>query len=157
MQSLIDDTKRKLNPASADTNDLRGFEYMGSGFSKIYSALVPGIPIYDSRVACAFTCLVRLHCNEMGRSSVPPLLTLGVPPSRVSGISDRCQSPAIHASQTAKYAEANLKAAWLFGKMVEQPGDFAGVSASHRVDALQSALFMVGYCRLGDEAITELR
>ena len=61
LAELIRDIKRKLDPAGADTDDLRGFKYMRSGYSKIYSALIPGLPIYDSRVACALACLVELY------------------------------------------------------------------------------------------------
>ena len=40
-------------------------------------------------------------------------------------------------------------------KMVEDPGDFENVPESQRVDALQSALFMLGYARLADDAIVK--
>ena len=57
LQRYIEDTKSRLDPARADTDDLHGIR-MGSGLSKIYSALIPGLSIYDSRVACALACLV---------------------------------------------------------------------------------------------------
>ena len=155
LNALIEETKIKLNPASADTNDLRGFKYMSSGFSKIYAALVPGFIIYDSRVACALTCLIRLYCNSSRLSSVPPTLTLGVPLGR--GGTNRCKSPAIYHSQITKYAQANLKAVWLLQRMVEQPGEFAKVPANQRVDALQSALFMIGHSGLKNDSISDLR
>ena len=58
LQALIEDTRTKLDPFTSDTNPLQGFHYMGSGYSKIYSVLIDGFLIYDSRVACALACLV---------------------------------------------------------------------------------------------------
>ena len=155
LDAYIANSKRKLNPTTADTNDLRGFEYMSSGFSKIYTALVPGFTIYDSRVACALTCLIRLYCKSSRLFSVPSALILGVPPGR--GGTNRCKSPAIYPSQTVKYAQANLKAIWLLQRMVEQPGEFTNVPENQRVDALQSALFMIGHSGLKDDSIPEIR
>ena len=155
LNSHIEETKSKLNPARADTNDLRGFKYMSSGFSKIYAALVPGFTIYDSRVACALTCLVKLYCKSSRLSSVPPTLTLGVPPGR--GGTNRCKRPPIYSAEATKYAQANLKATWLLSKLVERPGQFEAVPESRRVDALQSALFMIGHSGLKDDSIPELR
>lgn len=148
--ACIDDIRRKLHPDSADTDDLRGFRFMGSGFSKIYSALVPGLPIYDSRVGCAIGCLVSLFCTDVGLPDLPQLLDLGVPQGKVDR---RCPSPRLYNSQTTKYARANLKAAWLLQKMVEHPGAFDGVPDGRRVDALQAALFMIGKAPLSDNAV----
>lgn len=154
LAKLIRNIKCRLDPAGADTDGLRGFKYMRSGYSKIYSALIPGFPIYDSRVACALACLVRLHCRDSGRSQVPPLLNLGIPPGR-GNAGGRCSSPQIYASQASKYAKANLQFAWLMQGMTADPGEFARVPAGQRVDALQSALFMLGYARLRDDAVVK--
>ena len=156
LAELIRDIKRKLNPADADMDDLRGFKYMRSGYSKIYAALIPGLPIYDSRVACALACLVRLYCRDSGRSQVPPLLNLGIPPGR-GNAGGRCSSPQIRGSQESKYARANLQFAWLMQGLAAVPGEFARVPAAQRVDALQSALFMLGYARLRDDAVVKRR
>ena len=156
LAELIRDIKRRLNPASADTDDLRGFKYMSSGYSKIYSALIPGLPIYDSRVACALACLVEIYRQGAGLPQVPPLLNLGIPPGR-GNAGGRCSSPAIYGSQESKYAKANLQFAWLMQEMTADPGDFAQVPAGQRVDALQSALFMLGYARLRDDAVVKGR
>ena len=43
----------RLDPEHGDTDNLRGFKFMGSGYSKVYSHLVEDFPMYDSRVACA--------------------------------------------------------------------------------------------------------
>ena len=50
-------------------------------------------------------------------------------------------------NERAAYARDNLKAAWLLGEMVREPGEFEQVGFEP-VDALQRALFMVGYVPL---------
>lgn len=152
LQRLINHAKRVLNPNTGTTDELGGFKYMTSGFSKIYSALVPNFPIYDSRVACALACLVRIFCRSTNITAMPISLEFGVPAHRGS---QRCQHPAIHYYQTEKYAETNLRAAWLLGMLVDNPGRFREVDAPHRMEALQSALFMIGYARLSDDSIAE--
>ena len=53
---------------------------------------------------------------------------------------------------SAAYARDNLRAAWLLGEMVREPGEFEQVGFEP-VDALQHALFMVGYASLPDSAV----
>ena len=155
LQAFIDDVRSKLDPAVADTSDLRVVRYMSSGYSKIYAALIPGFPIYDSRVACALLCLVRLYRRDVGiDADVLPRLELGIPAWRAT-LAERCRSPQIYAS--AKYAKANLQFAWLMQGLTADPGEFAQIPAAHRVDALQSALFMLGYTRLADDAVVKSR
>ena len=151
LQAYIGDIKGALDPAHADTNNLDRIKYMGSGFSKIYSALIPGLPIYDSRVACAFACLVEHYRRYVGLSHVPPQLDLGIPGGQ-GNPSGRCD-PSIRYDQKSKYAKANLQFAWLMRELVADPGDFGNVPDDRQVDALQSALFMLGYARLGDDAV----
>ena len=154
LERHIADVKRKFDPATADTEALDGFRYMGSAFSKIYAALVPGLPIYDSRVACALACLVRLYCRDIGLSSrVPPLLNLGIPAGQ-GNKKGRCRAT-LRYDQPQLYAKSNLQFAWLMQGMTADPGDFAQVPAGQRVDALQSALFMLGYARLRDDAVVK--
>lgn len=155
LETYISDIKCNLEPAYADTSKLGWINYMGSGFSKIYSALIPGLPIYDSRVACAFACLVDHHCRNIGLSSAPSQLALGVPGGQ-GNPNGRCK-PSIRYDQKSKYAKANLQFAWLMQALVADPGDFAAVAKAQRVDALQSALFMLGYARLADDAIVKSR
>ena len=154
LQNHISEIKGKLEPAHADTDDLPASLSMSSSCSKIYAALIPGLPIYDSRVACALTCLIRLYEHEMGSSVSGDKLSFPIPAHRGSR---RCTHPAIRYGQDRRYAEANLKCAWLLAKLIEQPGDFAQVCESRRVDALQSALFMLGYARIRDDAVVKTR
>ena len=151
--AYIANVKGALDPAYSDTSNSDRVKYMGSGFSKIYSALIPGLPIYDSRVACAFACLVEHYRQDVGLSRVPAQLDLGVPGGQ-GNLNGRCK-PSIRYDQKSKYAKANLQFAWLMQALVEDPGEFAAVPENQRVDALQSALFMLGYARLQDDAVVK--
>ena len=152
LQNHISEIKRKLEPASADTDDLPASLSMSSSFSKIYAALIPGLPIYDSRVACALTCLIRLYQQCEGLNKAGDVLFFPIPQHRGS---DRCTRPAIWDGQGQKYAVANLKCAWLLQGLLKEPGEFANVPEHRRLDALQSALFMLGYQQLRDDAIVK--
>ena len=128
---------------------------MGSGLSKVYSVLIDGFPIYDSRVACALACLVSLYCQEQGVKAKPGSLNLKIPSgqSNKSNYFKRCKKPATH-SNPQVHAEANLKAVWLLQEMVRDPGRFGEVEGANPVIALQNALFMVGYTKIPDNAIS---
>ena len=152
LQAHIEYVKSKLDPACADTDNLRRIR-MSSGFSKIYAALIPGFPIYDSRVACALACLVRLYCRQANLSTTPSLLELGMPDYQ-GNRGGRC-NPSIRRDQNEKYAKANLQFAWLMQGLVAEPGEFADVPKHLRMHALQSALFMLGYARLQDDAVVK--
>ena len=132
LQTLIKDTTTKLDPFTSDTNLLQGFRYMGSGFSKIYSVLIDGFPIYDSRVACALACLVRIYSGDREAGPKPYLLSLRIPPQRrpKSPRYLRCVRPGMY-SNTAAYAEANMKAAWLLQDMIRTPGKFGECRGFH--------------------------
>ena len=153
LQQHIEELKSAFNPETANTWNLPGSLSMTSGFSKIYSALVPGFPIYDSRVACALTCLVRLYKQDTGTRLSGDRLVFPVPANR--GPKSRCDDPKIHHYQTEKYAEANLKTAWLLQRLAYDQGEFASVPEHRRMDALQSALFMLGYTALQDDAVVK--
>ena len=154
LQALVEDTRAILDPRTADTDDLAGFRYMGSGFSKVYSVLIDGFPIYDSRVACALNCLVGIYCRRERIGPKPDHLSLRMPPRRVpkNVRYHRCDRPRMN-NNSAAYARDNLKVAWLLGEMVREPGEFERV-AFEPVDALQHALFMVGYAKLPDTAVS---
>ncbi len=153
LQRYIDTVKRVFDLDSANTDRLGDIKQMSSGFSKIYSALVPGLPIYDSRVACALTCLVRLFSLDTGTNLPGGELVFPVPANR--GGQNRCKRPGIYHGQERKYAEANLRTAWLIQRLVDDPGEFAGVPEPRRADSLQSALFMLGYTGLRDDAVVK--
>ena len=155
LQALIEDIRAKLDPETADTADLAGFRYMGSGFSKVYSVLIDGFPIYDSRVACALNCLVGIYCRRHKVGPRPDSLKLRMPPRREPKTVrfHRCDRPRMN-NDSAAYARDNLKAAWLLQEMIREPGEFGQVEWFEPVDALQHALFMVGYASLPDSAVS---
>ena len=154
LQALVEDARARLNPRAADTDDLGEFRYMGSGFSKVYSVLIDGFPMYDSRVACALNCLVGIYCRREKVGPKPDLLRFRMPPRRVpkNVRYHRCDRPRMNNDSSA-YARDNLKAAWLLGEMVREPGDFEEVGFEP-VDALQHALFLVGYAKLPETAVS---
>ena len=139
---------RLLDPAVADLRCLSDIRPMNSGFSKLYSLLVDGFPIYDSRVACALASLVRLFCEETGRAEVPVSLAFGIPPSQGKvNRNPSCEClvfPRIWWSERGprRYAESNVMAAWLLDALSAQP-PFSDEWEPQR--ALQSAMFMIGY------------
>ena len=157
--TILSDNARLLNPGSGDTDDLRSFRHMGSGYSKIYAMMVPSLPIYDSRVACALTSLILIHCPRYELPSVPETLKLGVPQSQ--GNQPRNPSthpyafPTIwHSANRGGYAVSNLKAAWLIAEMASRGEPFASMERDRGILALQSALFMTGYRRFDESALT---
>ena len=133
---------------------------MGSGYSKIYAMMVPSLPIYDSRVACALTSLILIHCRQCELPGVPETLKLGVPQSQ--GNQPRNPSAGPYAFPTiwhsadygGRYAVSNLKAAWLVAEMARRGEPFASMERDRGILALQSALFMVGYRRFDESALT---
>ena len=155
LQALIEDIRSRLDPETADTDALADFRYMGSGFSKVYSVLIDGFPIYDSRVACALNCLVSAYCRRQRIGPRPNSLKLRMPPRREPKHvrHHRCDRPRMN-NNPRVYVCDNLKAAWLLGEMVREPGEFGQVEMLEPVDALQHALFMVGYAHLPDRAIS---
>ena len=94
---------RLLDPACADALKAGGLTFMGAGYSKIYSLMLDDFPIYDSRVACSLTSLIRLYCRDQGLPGIPDLLMLCVLPN--ASTSDRDPSdetyrfPIVRASQ----------------------------------------------------------
>ena len=156
--SILTERAKRLDPECSDTDGLRGFKYMGAGYSKIYSLMLDDFPIYDSRVGCALTSLIWLFCKENASGKVPGLLKLVIPPEK----GDHNRNPSdgtfksISASQYTRHADSNLKAAWLLGVLVKVDGsEFDSVLPEHRVLALQSALFMLGYRTLDDNAVVK--
>ena len=156
---------RLLDPACADADagalKAGGLRFMGAGYSKIYSLMLDDFPIYDSRIACSLTSLIRVYCRDQGLPGVPDLLVLCVLPN--ASTLDRDPSdetyrfPIVHASQSMikkdEYASSNLRAAWLLRELVERADGKGGWPVGQELVALQSALFMVGYEVMREDAI----
>lgn len=155
LHALIEDVRAGLDPTTADTDNLADFRYMGSGFSEVYSVLIDGFPVYDSRVACALNCLVDIYCRRERVGPKPDPLKFRMPPRRETRRVRyrRCDRPRMN-NDGGAYARDNLRAAWLLGDMVREPGDFGRIEIFEPVDALQKALFMVGYAGLSDSSIS---
>ena len=159
--AVLSENARRLDPGSGDTDDLRSFRHMGSGYSKIYAMMIPSLPIYDSRVAGALTSLILIHRRRCELPGVPETLQLGVPQSQ--GKQRRNPSAGPYAFPTIwdsaahgrRYAVSNLKAAWLIADMARRGEPFAGMDHDRRILALQSALFMTGYRCFDERALTD--
>ena len=136
----------RLNPKHADTLGLKGFSHMGSSYSKIYSLLLDDFPIYDSRVGCGLTSLIREFCREQALNEVPLLLQLRIPlafgeqsptvepvgttklrfnvpqKQRRNPSTDTYKFRDIHTnldySWRSHHADSNLKAAWILGEAI---------------------------------------
>lgn len=148
----------QLDPMKADLTRLDAVRDMNSGFSKIYSLLLDGFPIYDSRVAAALASLVRFYSEEQGLAEVPAALQLGLPLPRRSSSRDpsagTLRFPHLRPSQRTRYAISNVKAAWLLGLLADL-GCFGQEPRERRLLALQSALFMIGYAVPDHSALDE--
>ena len=152
-----------LDPVSGDEDRKllmeAGMRYMGSGYSKIYAMMLNSFPIYDSRVACALTSLIRVYCLNQNLRSVPDLLRLGVMPGRDkprNPSDDRYEFPVIRRGTKygrARHASSNLRTAWLLNRLGEREGKNGGWPEGREALAIQSALFMVGYREFGKEAL----
>ena len=159
--AILSENARRLNPESGDTDDLRSFRHMGSGYSKIYAMMVPSLPIYDSRVACSLTSLILIHCRQCELPGLPETLELGVPQSQGNQLrnpsTDQYVFPKIWAAagRGRRYAVSNLKAAWLIAEMAGRGEPFASMEKDRGILALQSALFMLGYRSFDRSALTQ--
>ncbi len=148
-------TAKRLDPDTADLSDLANIDRMNAGFSKIYSLIIPNhrSPMYDSRVACALTSLVRLYCEQTeGCEEVPECLAFGILPHRSrSGSEKTDRAPSsdkftfkdVHSN--LRYAQSNVMAAWILGELAQNK---PFKKEPHPTHALQSAMFMIGYQEL---------
>ena len=152
---LLELNARLLDPRTADLERVGVVHPMNSGFSKIYSLMLEGFPIYDSRVACALGSLVRLFCEEKHLSDVPKVLAFGIPPSRAKGESNEGHArrdpscgnlkfPKTDRGGQSLYARSNVMAAWVLDEL-SRHGPFAERGDKERQFALQSAMFMIGH------------
>ncbi len=145
----------QLAPGSARLDRLDVVRYMSSGWSKVYALLLEDFPIYDSRVACAMSSLVVRYCEERGLGEVPASLEFRVPASQVKGrnpSTGTLRVRGLHAGYPRPYAVVNLRAAWLL-KLMGQEGRFGELPGGERLLAVQSAMFMLGYAVIGQEAL----
>ena len=144
----ITSSAEQLDPAAADTSNLDQVIDINAGFSKIYSLLLDGFPIYDSRVSAALSYLARLYCEDTGLQTVPSALAFSLPAWRgdvrrdpsVGGLMFR----RLWAGYPKRYADSNLRAAWLLGE-ASHLAPIGRIPGTGALRALESALFMIGY------------
>jgi hypothetical protein len=141
-----------LNPRSCDTDHpLFDCLLINSGFTKIYSLLIPDFIIYDSRVGAALCHLVRLYLEEKNIEKIPNALHFSYGTARTKEVS-RCPDKngykfSIFApNKGGERLLHNMWANWLLGAVLENKESlFSGLDKQIRLRALEAALFMIGY------------
>ena len=128
-------TAARLAPTEADLSQLGGVNRLNSGFSKIHALLIDDYPMYDSRVACALSSMVRRYCEESGSTTVPRQLALSIPPSQGRLVRnpshDTLRFRQMRWRDTKQYGSSNVIAAWLLGALAAD-GDFGNLEARAR-------------------------
>lgn len=149
------DAAKLLDPSQADTARLDEVRYMNSGWTKVYSLMLDAFPMYDGRVGAAMGYLVRLwwratrpDCADEEICQVPELLRFRWLAGRGGRNRDPSAGwlrfPALSHADPRTWAECNVRAAWVLGE-VRGEGRFGELPETHRLRALEAALFMIGY------------
>ena len=136
-----------------------------SGTTKVFSLLVPGFIIYDSRVAAAIGLLAVRWIQATGGCEIPESLRFSWQngsskiysirnPNRLLS-SEKNVFPRAHSgdaeSKIQKRLADNIKASWLCDELLRvsvekfPSSGFATLDKNTRARALESALFMIGY------------
>jgi len=123
-----------------------------SGTTKIFSLLVDGFIIYDSRVGAALGMLVSKWASEKGLSSIPTALRFPWSPGYAVN-----RNPNKHGSDFPRMPrglarlQTNIVASWLVSDVLERSvskypnNGFSLLERSRRPRAIEAALFMIGY------------
>lgn len=129
---------------------------MNAGWTKVYALMLDDFPIYDSRVGAATGYLVQQYCRRRQRPTVPKLLRFRWGPARLrpqrqeyhnrNPSSENLKFPRFSYGSRGprKWAECNVWAAWVLGE-VRNEGQFGTLASTHRLRAIEAALFMIGY------------
>jgi hypothetical protein len=148
MVEFLKDIKQKIKDYknTKNTDCLKDLE-CNSGFSKIYSLYIDDFIIYDSRVAAALCYLIKLFCDEKGKS-IPNDLMFEIPESKPSKSDpDRrivCGFNFI--TDEKNYLLWNIKASNLLKEVLKTTkSKFNKIPQKERLRALEAALFMIGY------------
>lgn len=149
--------KSTLNLDSFNTKSC-GNITMNSGFSKIYALLVDGLIIYDGRVGAALGLLTRQFCEDNRLISVPEELLFGYGPGRevqASSVNRRNPGSQVYkfpniTGNPRRHLQHNIRASWLLQEILNSTNSKFN-QLDNGIDALQAALFMVGYdvCDVG--------
>lgn len=130
---------------------------MNSGFTKIYALYLEDFIIYDGRVGAALGFLVRKFCEDMELNQVPPELLFawgrGKEQTYKPGSINRRNPSKGHyifpelLNNPKRHTESNIKANWLLKAILDNTqSKFNKLDQKMQLIALQSALFMIGYC-----------
>lgn len=136
---------------------LGGTLRFNAGMTKVYSLLLDGFVIYDSRVAGALGWFVLKWAIERGRSTIPEALRFAWMPAN-EGPNARIRKirnpslgeysfPRLHHYNDALHARWNLRANWLLEAVLASASG-AGAAFGHDAASarrLEAALFMWGY------------
>jgi hypothetical protein len=129
---------------------------LDSGTTKIFSLIVPGFIIYDSRVGCALGILASRWIQETSIDIIPDDLRFAW------GSGSRSTNRNVNSLLSAKVnyfpkmprgpsrLEMNIKASWLCKQLALSAetlssDKFALIPFQNRVRAIEAALFMIGY------------
>ncbi|MEW6723343.1 MAG: hypothetical protein AB1331_00265 [Bacillota bacterium] len=115
---------------------------VNSGFSKVYSAFIPGFIIYDSRVAATLCLLIRQYCVEKRLPAVTEALRFAWRQAKGDSQRDPTQEPYLFPKLSAysrTYLLHNMRANWLLGAAIQQhDSPFWQVGFARGLRALES-------------------
>lgn len=155
LQSYLRRARLVLHEAAPGDRALHEIELMNSMMTKVHALLAKdGLPIYDTRVACALGCLVELYRRDAGLAWRKVPVSIAFPAlSRDRSVS-RAMEGAVAPGMiyytspraTADWVDAKLRARSVLSKtlrnapqLFEAEGDMAA-----RLHAFEATLFMIG-------------
>ncbi|WP_199052028.1 hypothetical protein [Aquitalea sp. ASV15] len=139
-----------LNAEEEGIQALQSVRRFNSGMTKVYSLLIPGFIIYDSRVAAALAWFVNKWCEKTSRKQVPSSLAFPCMPAK-EGENPRIRKsrnpsngtrifPKLN-NQARVHAQWNLRASWLLDECLRHSAPMPFINLRE----LEAALFMWGY------------
>jgi hypothetical protein len=142
--------KSVLNAGEEGVQALQSVRRFNSGMTKVYSLLVPGFIIYDSRVAAALAWFVNKWCEKTDRKIVPTLLAFPCMPAK-EGKNPRIRKsrnpsngtrefPQLN-NQARVHAQWNIRASWLLDACLNHSNSIQ----FNNLRELEASLFMWGY------------
>lgn len=163
LRAMLKTTSQALT--TGDLDQLVLVARFNAGMTKVYSLMVPGMIIYDSRVAAALGWAVTRYCVMHRLDQLPKELAFPVAtPKEARGTTNpKCRNPSGHALQFPPlrsgplHAVWNLKASWVLEAALKAVGGDSQFN-DHKLNggdtlrALEAALFMIGYDLPGHSA-----
>ncbi len=146
--TLITQINAGINYLSQDDTAFSEREFDGMGlrmnasFTKVYSLLINGFPMYDGRVGAALGLMVRLWAETNDKPSIPA--SLNFPWGAGQGNNPRNRDPSstpytfLELESHAPHAYWNMLAGWILSEVATNLDDV-------QLRDLEAALFMIGY------------